>query len=76
MTVQFLNDIKLVVVRVERCPSSMKIVLGKVVSCNVVLDKHSTPQASLNLCFYLYHVYAVDLIVLFGVNCVALSDTG
>lgn len=38
--------------------------------------RNTTPQASLNLCFYLYHVYVVDVIVvLFDVNCAGLSDT-
>lgn len=61
-------------VRVERCLTSMKIVLDKVASYNVVLVRNTTPKAS--ICFYLYYVYAqVVVVVLFGVNCAALLST-
>jgi len=51
----------------------MKIVLDKVASYNVVLVRNTTPKASIY--FYLYHVYAQVVVVLFGVNCAALLST-
>ena len=39
--------------------------------------RETTPLAILNLCFYLNHVYVVDVVivgVLFGVNCQALGS--